>query len=249
VTRNIRRLLTFMCVLVIIIVTSSSARASMMLRLTSGADVVTVEDGGVGDAYAAVGAITFIGSVGDFVLNVTTGLSKGAPGGFDASSSFAKMDLNDISSTSNGPATLKIELTDTDFPAFPTNGVLTGDAGGTLADDGTIEFWAYKNDSNREFDIGQDLPPGGIDVPEAEIHLGPFESSPFSGTASVLHGPINNPYSMTLVTEIAHQAAGSTSFDFEVRNVVPEPSSLLLLGTGVIGLVGFARWRRRRNVA
>ncbi|HEY8506283.1 MAG TPA: hypothetical protein VIL46_16975 [Gemmataceae bacterium] len=218
-----------------------SAEAAFVLRLTEGASSVTVVDQGAGDSNPAVGAITFIGPVGVFTINVSTGLSKPV---LPASSTFAEMDLNSVN-TSNAAGTLVIELTDTDFPATTLPGTLSGSVGGTT--EGTATFWAYKNDSNEEFDIVN---------AEAEIHLGPFTGGPdgedFSGNASDGHGPLGT-YSMTIVAEIVHGAGAgvSTSFDFDVNNTaVPVPAGAVLALTAlpVFGLGALVRRRRAKEV-
>jgi hypothetical protein len=204
-----------------LVLTASPAQAALILRLTSGADSITITDGGVGDVNPNAGVITFIGSVGTFLLNVTTGTST---------PSTASMDLNSVNVSSTSGGTLLIELTDTDFLATG-DGTLRGDVGGTTQ--GAVQFWAYKCESNEAFCTS------GSD---AAIHLGPFSSGPFSGSETDGHGPLD-PYSMTLVAEIAHTGTQVTTFDFQVQNI-PEPAILVLFGLG-LGAMAWAGRRRR----
>jgi hypothetical protein len=214
--------------------TNYTAEAAFKIRLThvESATSVTITDGGVGDANPAAGAVTFIGSVGVFNINVSTGLSKPV---LPSSPISALMDLNSVN-TSTAAGTLLIELTDTDFPGMLLGGHLQGDVGGTTQ--GSAEFSAYVNASNAEFDtVGA----------AAEVHLGPFSPVAFSGSASDSFGPIGD-YSMTIVAKIIHGSGiNSTSFNFQVgTTAVPAPAGLLIALTG-LPMLGVGAWVRRRK--
>jgi hypothetical protein len=209
------------------VLTASPAQAALILRLTSGTDSVSVTDGGVGDVNPSHGAITFIGSVGSFLLNVTFGSSTNT-------SNSASMELNSVSVSSTAGGTLLIELTDTDFLGTG-DGTLRGNVGGTIGTDGSAQFWAYKCEDNVEFCTS-----------DISLHLGPLGPGAFSGSDSTSHGPLD-PYSMTLVAELTHgPGTVVSSFDFEVRNV-PEPAIMALFGLGLGALAWAGRRRRSKS--
>lgn len=220
-----RRLAMSLTALAAVLLVAGAAQALLQMRLTEGANTVTVTDSD-GD-----GVVTYIGAVGAFNVNISSGLSKPLLGGPLS----ADMDLSSAN-VSNQAATLTIELTDTDFslPNYPA--VLTSAVGGTAQ--GTASFDVYANSDNAAFSTAGDL---------ASASLGPFGPGAFSGTTSTL-GTGTNGFSMTMVASVTHGAGvKSTSFDHSVQfQSVPEPSSLAMLLPGIapLGLVLRRRLRR-----
>ena len=191
---------------------------------------VVITDNGPGDSSPAVGAINYNGAVGTgvFVLNITTGISKPLIG----SPSIARIDLNSINLSSVAAGTLDIILTDTDFVLPAGNYTLSSAIGGTT--DGTVTLNQFVDRDNGE---------GSPDIPLV-LTLGPYTPVAFSGTTSgaiVLDG---GPFSLTEHVTIAHPAGGGlTSFDAVSEVSVPEPGTLLLLGSGLVGLAGYGRMK------
>ena len=198
---------------------SQPARAIPTLTLSDGgSNTVTILDNGAGDLNPALGAVTFLGSVGIFDLNVSTGLTKPAQG----SAAAPQIDLNSID-TSTGAGTLTITFSEDGFTGFP--GTFHDHFGGTQTN-GSIVNTVLQN--------GMLL-----------VTNGPFSTASFAGDASgALTG--GAPYSLTQSVALTFSGPGMKSFDAGGNVAVPDGGmTVTLLGLGLAGLAGVGRLRQR----
>ncbi|WP_246014714.1 PEP-CTERM sorting domain-containing protein [Geomonas oryzae] len=216
-----------MAVIVLTLMLMATSANALSIRLTDGgANTVTIGDNGVGDINPAAGAVTYIGSVGAFTTNVSTGLSHPILGSLD----YPRLELNsvDVTSGSSGTSKLYIYLTDTGFTgAFSS---FQAAIGGTTG--GTVKYSTYFDAANTDFAMSTVL--------TEELYSGLAFSD--VNTASALG--LDVPYSLTQALEITHNGHASTSFDAELAPV-PEPGTFLLLGVGFLGLAVYGRRRVR----
>ncbi|NWF55905.1 MAG: PEP-CTERM sorting domain-containing protein [Syntrophaceae bacterium] len=187
-----------------------------------------VADNSLQDSNPLVGVVTFIGSIGNWAVNVTTGISKPIIG----SASSPQIDFNSVNVTSSGGGNLIFGMVDSGFtgPISGGNaGPFTFNVGGTTQ--GTVSFLAFGN-----------ISPGdnfsGITI----ASLGPFGAGAFSGTTQGGF-PAVSPFGIGIVATITHTGNQATSFDASLS--VPEPAVLILLGSALIGV--FALRRRYLN--
>jgi hypothetical protein len=198
----------------------STAFASVELRLTSGATVIDLTDGGTG-------FISYNGAVGAYNINVTTGL------GSQVLPFPTLLDLNSVDVTSLG-GDLLIELTQTglDFGSSPF--VINGSIGGTTSG-AQLAYALYADASDAAFGTG------------SLIFSGSTSTSPFSDSGSALFSDPSGTFSLYQRVSLSSLSGGIASFDFDAQ--VPEPGSAALVGAALFALAAVVRRRRGTSIA
>lgn len=192
------------------------------ISLFDGTTMVTVYDGGGSDLDATDGSVAYIGAVGNWSVNITSAVTYPALG----STSAPVLDLNSLNITSTGGGTLQVSASALGYTFAPSGAIFN--IGGTTI--GTVEAEAYSGANSyfaQDNQLGSTLS---------------FTPGAFSGSTSGGVPASPNPYSLSIFVDITHTGAGNSSFDAEAR-VIPEPATMLLLGSGLLGIGVFARRR------
>jgi hypothetical protein len=221
----------------------SRADAALQLRLTQDATRVDVNDDD------GNGVVSFLGSVGDFAINLTIGYGSPAIG----SPSDPKLAVASFSSSSSRAGALTIALSQTDFVGPPTGpdmaAFLTTIVGLTT---GSASISTYASMSNEAFGVGPD-----------SVLLSTFS---FDDSGSFLVNDLSEfvdlegEYSLTMVITIEHDESGGrrgidvTRFRASLDAIpmqlqsMPEPTSLAVWGGAILCAAVMGPRRRRRCV-
>lgn len=191
---------------------------------------LTCYDNDACDSIGAANVMSVSTGVSGFLININTSFTN-SPGGPVRSI----LDLNwTLSTSETGGGTIHILASATGF-TFPQTGslpYLNSSIGGTGAGTFSVTGYEWVDLSNTLFGTG------GI-----SSTLGPFSNNPFSASESVQFLS-STPYSITEQLTVTLGADSSTTGDLQAV-VVPQPSTLLLLGAGLFGFAWFVKRRRR----
>ena len=186
------------------------------------------------DLYAQEGLVGFSGAIGDYQMNITSGMSSALLGA-------GRMDLFNVS-FSGGTGTLTFELWDTSqFAAGDTSTRFHTLLGGTT--DGLVEIATYADADADAFGTDYLLQHGIFDgsstrdgLAFAADHAADLSVEQLAGT-----------YAMGIRATITHSVGDVTSFDIDFQSgaAVPEPATALM-AILLLLLSSFCRMPRRR---
>ena len=229
------------CALSVLALPLDASAGTLRLRVDDGLGhgVVLTDDGD--------GFLSFTGiSVGAFTLSVTNAISAPLLGNQDRS----EMHLDSVNVTSTTGGTLTLTVEGSGFTAVGVGPAqLTSTLGGSFGmGGGSITTQSWVNTSNLVPNLGPNgaVSPTSFVAPPGSISTAPqyYTSQAFSGQSTVEFVGIGT-YSLFSKTIFTLGANSVGSFNLNTSVATPEPASLMLLGSGLLGIARLARRRRQ----
>jgi hypothetical protein len=195
------------------------------LTISNGANpVISVVDNGAGDLSSLTGVVAVVTNVGVWNLVINVGETKPAVG----SITNPVMDLSiQASSTSASPTLLALTFSDNNFAL--TNGVLTATLSGHIVSGAgeNVAYYVFDDPGNG---VGNQI--NQITGIGATLAVSTNTAAAFAVTA---------PYSLTQVVDITTTGPTSNSIDLSFQATIPEPSTIALVGLGLVGALAIRR--------
>jgi len=198
-----------------VLISMGTASANPVLKFSNGSDTFLVPDNSSSDLNSESGVIVYVGDLFAHDNGWSPWSSVTTIGVSGGTPNLMELSSN-LLSRAGGANFLEISYSDTFNSPNPLQEAITKVGGYT---DGTVEF-------NSTI-----------------LSLGPYSGS-FSDTSVTTGLNIGAPYLLTLEADITQWFDQSIS-TFGQTVSVAEPSTLILLGSGLAGLAGLGAWRRK----
>ena len=190
------------------------------------------------------GIVSYNGAVGpNFTINITSGITY--PGlGTQSQPDLDLLSLN-VNSSANAD-TLFIALSATGYTGTIGTNTLNHSAGGTAQGNvNSIEFQAWYGAGNNFLTV----PSEWLKISTLGPFIGPFPiSTHFGDTVSSTFDLTASPFALGIISILATSGSSNVSYNSELTmGKVPEPISLILLGSGLAGVGLYRRLRKPKG--